>query len=76
VSDDVTDTYPGSRCTRATAKALCVVIPVLGGEFWIPKRVVHADSEVHDAGHVGKLVVAGWFGLRLLEERDSRRRSA
>jgi hypothetical protein len=30
-------------------------------EIWIPKSVIHDDSEVYKEGAEGKLVVARWF---------------
>lgn len=75
-TDEVVDTYPKCHCIRASAKALLVTIPALGGDFWIPRRVVHDDSEVWEQDHVGSLVVAGWFGIRLVEERNSRRKAS
>ena len=32
-----------------------------GREVWIPRSVVDEESEVHDEGDQGVLVVAGWF---------------
>lgn len=51
--------FPGAKCTRATAKALLVVID--GKEHWIPQSHVHADSEVWQAGDEGTLVVSQWI---------------
>lgn len=28
---------------------------------WIPKSVLHADSDVYALGHVGKIVVRAWW---------------
>jgi hypothetical protein len=45
-----------------TAKAILVIIPDLDdAEVWIPKSVVHDDSEVYDSGHTGELVLPQWF---------------
>lgn len=30
-------------------------------KFWVPKSVVHDDSEVYGRGHTGTLIVAYWF---------------
>jgi hypothetical protein len=74
-TDQAVDTYPDCTAVRATAKAVLVRIPALNGEFWVPQRVIHDDSEVYGAGHVGRLVILEWFGMRLLEERESRRKA-
>lgn len=51
-------------CVFATPKALKVV-PKGGDEnedaFWVPRSVVHADSDVCDDGDAGDLVVQRWF---------------
>ena len=49
-------------CTRETAKALLVEGECLPGKsIWVPKSVIHDDSEVYELGHEGKLVVQEWF---------------
>jgi hypothetical protein len=32
-----------------------------GRKHWIPKSQITDDSEVYAAGHVGRLVITGWF---------------
>lgn len=51
-----------AHCKRETEKALLVEDDD-GAEHWIPKSVVHDDSEVFDAGKNadGRLVVKRWF---------------
>ena len=51
-----------ARCTRETDRALLCVLET-GEEKWIPKSVVHDDSEVFDAeGNAqGELVVKQWW---------------
>lgn len=50
-------------CTavRETEKAL--LIEIEGTEHWVPKAVIHADSEVFDAddNSEGDLVLEEWF---------------
>lgn len=29
--------------------------------FFVPKKVIHGNSEVYDVGHSGTLVVESWF---------------
>jgi hypothetical protein len=47
-------------CVRETDRAL-LIHPDEGGDFWVPKSVVHDDSEVYEEGHEGVLVVQQWF---------------
>lgn len=42
-----------------TPKALFVETDV--GEFWVPKSQIDDDSDVHDSGHEGQLVVSEWW---------------
>lgn len=45
-----------------TGEALLVDIPDLGERVWIPKSVIHEDSEVWRADwERGELVVEDWF---------------
>lgn len=45
-----------------TAQALRVKLSVDGGPSrWIPKSVLHDDSEVYENGHEGDVVVAEWW---------------
>lgn len=48
---------------RSTEKALLVYIPDLDENRWIPRSVVHDDSEVFDdeENNKGTLVVEDWF---------------
>lgn len=50
------------RVKRATEKALLVELED-GSEVWIPRSVVHDDSEVYDDGEAseGEVVVKRWF---------------
>ena len=47
--------------THHTAKAVCVSIPALGEEVWVPQSVIDVDSEVFATGHKGTLVVHAWW---------------
>jgi len=51
-----------ARPVRETAKALLVYLESDGEEHWIPKSVIHDDSEVYSmkAGD-GELIVEGWW---------------
>jgi len=61
VSDDV-ERFSDVTCLRETAKAIQVRFDDnLATETWIPKSVIHDDSEVYAEGHTGELVVARWF---------------
>lgn len=54
-----------AMCLGATEKALQVRIRLPAGNrtMWVPKSVVHDDSEVFDAkdNARGKLVLQAWF---------------
>lgn len=65
--DDDDDKEPvyirNCRCIHETAMAVLVAVDRGKGDekFWVPKSVLHDDSEVCTAGDIGTLVVAGWF---------------
>lgn len=52
--------YNDATATRETDRALLVRL-ANGTDHWIPKSQIHDDSEVYQDGHVGCLVVKGWF---------------
>ena len=57
--------FENCYCNGETAKA----IHVFGASDnddgnWIPKSVVHDDSEVYKQGDEGKLVLEEWFALK------------
>lgn len=60
-SDDVVY-VEGALATKETAKALLVMID--GDEKWVPKSVIHDDSEVWAEHDEGCLAVKKWFGER------------
>lgn len=45
---------------RETDKALCVELDG-GVEQWVPKSVIHDDSEVWNAETTGELIVKYWW---------------
>ena len=52
------------KCLYATDRALQVVSVAsdcILGKMWIPKSVVHDDSEVYLENHEGEMVVEQWF---------------
>lgn len=54
--------FPDCQVIRSTPKALCILIPDLDDVGkWIPRSVIHDDSEVYDDGHEGELVLPEWF---------------
>jgi hypothetical protein len=57
--DDV-ETIEGVKAKRESAKALLVKLAD-GREVWVPKSVIHDDSEVWKENTSGKLVVHRWF---------------
>jgi hypothetical protein len=48
------------KALRETDKAILVAL-ASGGERWIPKSVVHDDSEVWKKDDAGKLIVKMWW---------------
>lgn len=54
-----------AKVVRATGRALLCRLET-GEERWIPKSVIHDDSEVYDQGEnaAGELVVQGWWADR------------
>lgn len=52
-----------ARCDRETSAAIHVSAGnSLANEIdgWVPKSVIHDDSEVYGEGHVGSLVIPAW----------------
>lgn len=52
------------KCDKDTPKAILVEVTVAKGKTiktWVPKSLIHDDSDVYKAGTEGKLVVARWF---------------
>lgn len=45
-----------------TERALLVLIAE--DEYWIPKSVIHDDSEVYEMGTSGDLVIPLWFAQK------------
>jgi len=50
------------RVLRETAKSLKV--KGTDGSFWVPKSVIHDDSEVYKTETSGDLVVEEWWAIR------------
>lgn len=50
-------------CSKETQKAILVTGGFLEGEVWVPKSVIHDDSEVFDStdNATGELVVKEWW---------------
>ena len=61
---DETTRICGVTCIAASAKAILVKGGDLDGEMWIPKSVVHDNSEVYDVKHEGDLVVQSWWARK------------
>jgi len=49
------------KCIRESEKAILVAFTSAEGQRWIPKSVVHDDSEVWKQDDVGQLVVKMWW---------------
>lgn len=57
--DDPCTVTEDSRVIKDTGKALLVDID--GDEVWIPKSVIHDDSEVYKEDTEGELIVKLWW---------------
>ena len=60
--DDDEDTgvdLPKATCKRETDKA--ILVNRGKGDMWVPKSVIHDDSEVYGEGHEGTLIVKYWW---------------
>jgi hypothetical protein len=54
--------YDDAKCVKETAKAILVEAKDLpGGQLWIPKSVLHEDSEVNEEGDEGRVVIKTWW---------------
>lgn len=51
--------FPEAVCLRETKKA--ILVNRGGGDLWVPKSVIHDDSEVFEEGHEGTLIVETWW---------------
>lgn len=54
--------FDGASATRETTDALLVTFD--GRTLWVPKSIIHADSEVYREGDEGKLVVLEWWAVK------------
>ena len=51
-----------ARCIAETDKAICCEVE--DEEVWVPKSVIHDDSEVYRLDDTGTLVVPEWFARK------------
>jgi hypothetical protein len=49
------------KCIGESRYALQLRVEGTGRKFWVPKSVVHDDSEVFEEGQEGRLVLHSWF---------------
>jgi hypothetical protein len=56
--------FAGCNVDRETDRALLVFVPDLEEQIWVPKSVVHEDSEVYKADTDGELVVFEWWATK------------
>jgi len=49
------------KVLQESPKALQVVLEDTGDIKWVPKSVIHTNSEVYKMGDTGKLVIFMWF---------------
>jgi hypothetical protein len=59
--DDEGVAYDVDEVVAATERALLVRFTKDGSEKWVPRSVIHDDSEVFEIEHRGRLVVKTWF---------------
>lgn len=52
------------KCEGETDAAVRVSGPDLDNEVWVPKSVLHDDSEVCGEGDEGRLAVKTWFARK------------
>lgn len=57
--DDDTAEFEEISVLKETEKAILVEIE--GEEFWVPKSVIHEDSEVFEENTEGTLIVKLWW---------------
>lgn len=57
--EDQTHNMGEGKITAETAKA--ILFEADGKKTWIPKSVIHDDSEVWEKGHEGPLIVKQWW---------------
>lgn len=57
--DDEGVDIPNCQVIRETDKAILVTRG--RGELWVPKSVLHDDSEVYEAGDSGTMIVQEWW---------------
>ena len=46
---------------KETSKAVLIRLIDRGDELWIPKSVIHDDSEVYEYGQTGEVYVKQWW---------------
>lgn len=56
--------FDDCSCDRETEKACKVFISDLDEMKWIPKSVIHDDSEVYKDGTIGELVLQEWWATK------------
>lgn len=57
--DDEGVDFPEASCLKETPKA--ILVNRGKGDLWVPKSVIHDDSEVYEEGHEGTLIVKRWW---------------
>lgn len=52
-----------ARILRDSDSGMAVLVeaPELSDPVWIPKSLIHDDSEVFEVGHEGTILIASWF---------------
>ena len=51
-------------CEAKVETDSALLVDIDGDEVWVPKSVIHDDSEVYEKGHEGTLVVESWWARK------------
>lgn len=63
MSDKHTVEFEKAFCDNESGKAIHVLLED-GTALWLPKSIVHDDSEVYQKGDEGTLVLPEWFAIK------------
>lgn len=62
--DDEQVEIPDTTGVRESDSGLALLVSIEGKTHWIPKKLIHDDSETYKKGISGTLVVPEWFALK------------
>lgn len=61
MSDKSHITFEDAKCVRESGSGRALLVDINGEEHWIPKSLIHDDSEVYKPNTEGTLVIPTWF---------------